>query len=51
MTHTLDKIQIQKMNDYAEFLSLIGISNIQYQKRERNISDEIQYSQGRYKCK
>lgn len=41
-----DKIQIQKMNDYAEFLALIGISNIQYQKRERNISDEINYSQG-----
>lgn len=46
-----DKIQIQKMNDYAEFLALIGISNIQYQKRERNISDEIQYSQGRNNCK
>lgn len=46
-----DKIQIQKMNDYAEFLALIGISNIQYQKRERNISDEIQYSQGRYNSK
>lgn len=41
-----DKIQIQKMNDYAEFLALIGISNIQYQKRERNISNEIDYSQG-----
>lgn len=31
---------------WSEFLRLIGVSNLSYQKKERNISDEIQAMQG-----
>lgn len=41
-----DNIDIQKDKVYNEFLRLIGIANLSYQKKERNISDEIQAMQG-----
>ena len=41
-----DKIDSHKENIWNEFLRLIGISNLSYQKKERNISDEIQAMQG-----
>lgn len=41
-----DKIDMQKDKTYNEFLRLIGIANLSYQKKERNISDEIQAMQG-----
>ena len=41
-----DKIDLHKENIWNEFLRLIGISNLSYQKKERNISDEIQAMQG-----
>ena len=41
-----DKIDLHKENVWNEFLRLIGISNLSYQKKERNISDEIQAMQG-----
>lgn len=44
--YVTDKIDLHKQNDYAEFLRLIGISNLSFQKKERNISDEIQAMQG-----
>lgn len=44
--YVADKIDIQKDKIYNEFLRLIGIANLSYQKKERNISDEIQAMQG-----
>lgn len=44
--YVADKIDLHKQNDYNEFLRLIGVSNLSYQKKERNISDEIQAMQG-----
>jgi len=44
--YVTDKIDLHKQNDYSEFLRLIGISNLSFQKKERNISDEIQAMQG-----
>lgn len=41
-----DKVEEQKREIWNEFLRLIGISNLSYQKKERNISDEIQAMQG-----
>ncbi len=41
-----DKIDIHQEKIWNEFLRLIGISNLQYQKKERNITDEIQAMQG-----
>lgn len=41
-----DKLQEQKDKIWSEFLRLIGISNLSFQKKERNISDEIQAMQG-----
>lgn len=41
-----DKVDMQKDKIYNEFLRLIGIANLSYQKKERNISDEIQAMQG-----
>lgn len=41
-----DKLDIHKNNDWAEFLRLIGISNLSMMKKERNITDEIQAMQG-----
>ena len=44
--YVADKVDLHKQNDYNEFLRLIGVSNLSYQKKERNISDEIQAMQG-----
>ena len=41
-----DKVMLDKDRIYNEFLRLIGIANLSYQKKERNISDEIQAMQG-----
>lgn len=41
-----DKIDIHKEKIWNEFLRLIGVSNMSFQKKERNIRDEIQASQG-----
>ena len=41
-----DKLQEQKDKIWSECLRLIGISNLSFQKKERNISDEIQAMQG-----
>lgn len=41
-----DKIDIHKEKDWNEFLRLIGISNMNFQKKERNIKDEVFASQG-----
>lgn len=41
-----DKVDLEKDRIYNEFLRLIGIANLSYQKKERNISDEIQAMQG-----
>ena len=41
-----DKIDIHKEKDWNEFLRLIGISNMNFQKKERNIKDEVAASQG-----
>lgn len=44
--YVADKLDEHKDKDWAEFLRLIGISNLSFQKKERNISDEIQAMQG-----
>lgn len=44
--YVADKIDMQKDKIYNEFLRLIGIANLNYQKKERNIRDEIQAMQG-----
>ena len=41
-----DKIDVHQEKIWNEFLRLIGISNLQYQKKERNITDEINAMQG-----
>jgi hypothetical protein len=41
-----DKISLDKDKIYNEFLRLIGIANLSYQKKERNIKDEINAMQG-----
>lgn len=41
-----DKIDIHIEKEYAEFLRLIGIANLQTQKRERLIKDEMSASLG-----
>lgn len=41
-----DKVNLDKDRIYNEFLRLIGIANLSYQKNERNIRDEIQAMQG-----
>ena len=44
--YVADKVDLAKDKIYNEFLRLIGIANLSYQKKERNISDEIQAMQG-----
>ena len=44
--YVADKISIDKDKIYNEFLRLIGIANLSYQKKERNIKDEINAMQG-----
>ena len=41
-----DKVDLNKDKIYNEFLRLIGIANLSYQKKERNIKDEVQAMQG-----
>lgn len=41
-----DKIDLHKEKDWNEFLRLIGIANTNFQKKERNIKDEVLASQG-----
>lgn len=41
-----DKVDEHKDKEWNEFLRLIGVANLQYQKKERNISDEINMMQG-----
>lgn len=41
-----DKIDEHQDKIWNEFLRLIGVSNLQYQKKERNITDEITAMQG-----
>lgn len=41
-----DKIELQKEKIWNEFLRLIGIANMNCQKKERNIKDEVFASQG-----
>lgn len=41
-----DKIDTHKEKDWNEFLRLIGIANTNFQKKERNIKDEVMLSQG-----
>lgn len=44
--YVADKIGLDKDKIYNEFLRLIGIANLSYQKKERNIKDEVIASQG-----
>jgi hypothetical protein len=44
--YVADKIDIQKEKMWNEFLRLIGIANMNFQKKERNIKDEVLASQG-----
>ena len=44
--YVADKIDMHKEKDWNEFLRLIGVANISYQKKERQISDEINAMQG-----
>lgn len=41
-----DKVDAHKEKDWNEFLRLIGIANTSFQKKERNIRDEVLASQG-----
>jgi hypothetical protein len=41
-----DKVDLNKDKIYNEFLRLIGIANLSFQKKERNIKDEVLASQG-----
>lgn len=44
--YVADKIDMHKEKDWNEFLRLIGIANMNFQKKERNIKDEVLASQG-----
>ena len=44
--YVADKIDIQKEKLWNEFLRLIGVANMNFQKKERNIKDEVLASQG-----
>lgn len=44
--YVADKLDLHKDKDWNEFLRLIGIANTNFQKKERNIKDEILASQG-----
>lgn len=41
-----DKVKEQKEKIWNEFLRLIGVANTNFQKKERNIKDEVTLSQG-----
>lgn len=44
--YVADKLHENKQELWNEFLTLIGVANTSFQKKERNITDEVQYSQG-----
>lgn len=44
--YVTDKLDMEKEKIWNEFLRLIGVSNLSYIKKERNISDEINAMQG-----
>lgn len=44
--YVADKIDIHQEKIWNEFLRLIGVANLQYQKKERNIKDEVSAMQG-----
>lgn len=44
--YVADKVDMNKDKIYNEFLRLIGVANLSYEKKERNIKDEIQAMQG-----
>ena len=44
--YVADKLHMDKDKIYNEFLRLIGIANLSYMKKERNIKDEINAMQG-----
>lgn len=44
--YVADKLNMAKREEWAEFLELIGISNISVNKKERVIKDEIESSMG-----
>lgn len=44
--YVADKLEDDKQKIWNEFLRLIGVSNVQIQKKERNIKDEISASNG-----
>lgn len=44
--YVADKIDIHKEKDWNEFLRFIGVANMNFQKKERNIRDEVLASQG-----
>lgn len=44
--YVADKITLDKDKIYNEFLRLIGVANLSFQKKERNIKDEINAMQG-----
>lgn len=44
--YVADKVDMHKEKDWNEFLRLIGIANTNFQKKERNIKDEVLASQG-----
>lgn len=47
----LDKLQAQKREVWNEFLRLVGVANLNVQKKERMITDEVINSQGRNNSK
>lgn len=44
--YVADKLDEHKEKDWNEFLRLIGVANMSYQKKERQISDEVFAMQG-----
>ena len=44
--YVADKIDLHKEKEWNEFLRLIGVANMNFQKKERNIKDEVLASQG-----
>lgn len=44
--YVADKLAENKHELWDEFLTLIGVANTSFTKKERNITDEVRYSQG-----
>lgn len=44
--YVADKLGENKLELWNEFLTLIGVANTSFTKKERNITDEVRYSQG-----